>query len=400
MSGPDDTRKPGGVEDTLRDFWATRPVRPRRGGKLGGVSAAVGHRYGIDPVLVRVAFVVLTFYGGAGVMLYLLGWLLLPKEDTPTNSPPSMPMIVLLVLLLVPASFAVSDAAGLFGLALGGLAVYLLHRNHRRRDPVEPPRTEQSGTGNTWVYPTVNSGAEQHATAGTTEQEGPPSWDPLGAAPFAWDLPDPGEPQAEPEPEPPRPRRRSVTLVTLAIALLAIGFGTAFGLPVVTTTAVTLGVLGGGMVVGAFLHGGRGLIGFAVPVAALALLLNVLPGATWYGVSNQEVRPNGVAEIRDTYRTSVGNIELHLDDLRFPEGRTITTTTDVGLGNVSVYLPPNVDVRATCSVDTGATACLDDQRSGNDVSTTTIDHGADGRGGGQIVLDLHAGTGNVEVFRG
>ena len=46
----------------------------------------------------------------------------------------------------------------------------------------------------------------------------PPAWDPLGAAPFAWDLPEPGPVPA------PAPRRRSrVTPMTLAVALLAGG---------------------------------------------------------------------------------------------------------------------------------------------------------------------------------
>ncbi len=387
-------------------------MRPSRGGKLGGVSAAIGHRYGIDPVLVRVAFVVTTFYGGAGILLYLLGWLLLPKEGSSTSTP----MIVLLALLLIPCSYVVSDVPGLVGLALGGLALYLLHRNygdHRPADsatepPTEPPTesatesaTESTagpaveGANNTWVYPTVRSGA-----TGTTEsgREDPPSWDPLGTAPFAWDLPEPEDPP--PEPAPSRPRRRSVTLVTLAIMLLALGFGTAFGLPPAITTAVGLGVLGLGMLAGAFLHGGRGLIVPAVPMAVLALAFNALPADTWHGVGDQQVRPAGVAEIRDDYRKSVGNIELHLDDLRFPAERTITTGGDVGAGNISVYLPPNVDVRAKCSADMGQVNCLGRERQGDDISATAFDEGADGRGGGQLVLDLHAGTGNVEVLRG
>src|SRR5436190_23352233 len=69
------------VEDTLKDFWATRPRRPRRGRKLAGVASGIGLRYGIDPIVIRVAFVVATFYGGAGILVYLLGWLLLPEQD-------------------------------------------------------------------------------------------------------------------------------------------------------------------------------------------------------------------------------------------------------------------------------------------------------------------------------
>jgi signal transduction histidine kinase/phage shock protein PspC (stress-responsive transcriptional regulator) len=50
------------------------------GAILAGVCAGVARRLGIDPILVRVAFVVLTFAGGAGAGLYALTWALLPTE--------------------------------------------------------------------------------------------------------------------------------------------------------------------------------------------------------------------------------------------------------------------------------------------------------------------------------
>jgi signal transduction histidine kinase len=45
---------------------------------LGGVCAGIGNRYGIDPVLVRLAFVVATAAGGIGIALYALAWLVIP----------------------------------------------------------------------------------------------------------------------------------------------------------------------------------------------------------------------------------------------------------------------------------------------------------------------------------
>ncbi|NUS95024.1 MAG: PspC domain-containing protein, partial [Nocardia sp.] len=46
--------------EQLQQMWQTRPVRLPRRGPIAGVAAGFGHRYGIDPVLVRVAFVVST----------------------------------------------------------------------------------------------------------------------------------------------------------------------------------------------------------------------------------------------------------------------------------------------------------------------------------------------------
>ena len=60
----------------------TRPARPREGRQIAGVSAAIARRYDIDPVLVRVGFVVAAFYG-IGAALYIAGWVLLPDEPVP-----------------------------------------------------------------------------------------------------------------------------------------------------------------------------------------------------------------------------------------------------------------------------------------------------------------------------
>ena len=102
------TTRPSSVEDTLRDFWQTRPVRPRSGRRFAGVCVAIGLRYGIDPVLVRVAFVLAALYGGAGIALYLLCWLVFPQEGDPaiepgTREPTSAVLALVLVLALIPA---------------------------------------------------------------------------------------------------------------------------------------------------------------------------------------------------------------------------------------------------------------------------------------------------------
>jgi phage shock protein PspC (stress-responsive transcriptional regulator) len=54
--------------------------RPAEGRMIAGVAAGVARSLGIDPVIVRVAFLVLALAGGAGVPLYIAGWLLIPDE--------------------------------------------------------------------------------------------------------------------------------------------------------------------------------------------------------------------------------------------------------------------------------------------------------------------------------
>ena len=48
---------------------------------LAGVAAGLADYFGVDPLLVRIGFVVLALMGGVAVPLYLAGWLLIPEED-------------------------------------------------------------------------------------------------------------------------------------------------------------------------------------------------------------------------------------------------------------------------------------------------------------------------------
>lgn len=47
---------------------------------IAGVCSGLGRYLGIDPVLLRIAFVILALAGGGGVVLYVVGWILIPEE--------------------------------------------------------------------------------------------------------------------------------------------------------------------------------------------------------------------------------------------------------------------------------------------------------------------------------
>jgi phage shock protein PspC (stress-responsive transcriptional regulator) len=55
------------------------------GRMLGGVAVGLADYFDVDPVLVRIGFVVLGVMGGLAVPLYLAGWALIPDEDTDTS---------------------------------------------------------------------------------------------------------------------------------------------------------------------------------------------------------------------------------------------------------------------------------------------------------------------------
>jgi phage shock protein PspC (stress-responsive transcriptional regulator) len=64
--------------DDIRDLGRLRRSRTDR--RLAGVAGGLGRHLDIDPVILRVAFVVLTFFGGAGLLMYVACWLLVPED--------------------------------------------------------------------------------------------------------------------------------------------------------------------------------------------------------------------------------------------------------------------------------------------------------------------------------
>ncbi|HVM44415.1 MAG TPA: PspC domain-containing protein [Candidatus Thermoplasmatota archaeon] len=63
---------------------ATQPKRLRRdkqNGMIGGVCAGMAKYFDLDPALVRVAYVLISIFTAfAGVLVYLVLWMLIPAE--------------------------------------------------------------------------------------------------------------------------------------------------------------------------------------------------------------------------------------------------------------------------------------------------------------------------------
>src|SRR3954471_19317720 len=62
---------------------AHRLLRRSRSNRVAaGVSSGLGDYFGVDPVLFRVLFATSAFFGGAGILAYLLAWAAIPEEGT------------------------------------------------------------------------------------------------------------------------------------------------------------------------------------------------------------------------------------------------------------------------------------------------------------------------------
>jgi phage shock protein PspC (stress-responsive transcriptional regulator) len=57
-----------------------RLYRTREGRVVAGVCTGIAAYFGIDPTLVRLAFAVFTIFGGAGILIYLIAWIVIPEE--------------------------------------------------------------------------------------------------------------------------------------------------------------------------------------------------------------------------------------------------------------------------------------------------------------------------------
>jgi len=70
------------AEHAIDDADAAALRRPYAGRMVAGVAEGLARYFGVDPTIVRIAFVVLTVVGGAGIPLYLTGLLLIPSEGS------------------------------------------------------------------------------------------------------------------------------------------------------------------------------------------------------------------------------------------------------------------------------------------------------------------------------
>ncbi len=67
----------------------SRLMRSRRDKVIAGVCGGLGEYFNIDPVVVRLIFVLATLTSGIGFVLYPVLWLIMPKA--PSGMPPTFP---------------------------------------------------------------------------------------------------------------------------------------------------------------------------------------------------------------------------------------------------------------------------------------------------------------------
>jgi phage shock protein PspC (stress-responsive transcriptional regulator) len=77
ISGNDNTKK-----SNLKDKNFRRIYRDPDSRIIGGVCSGLAIYWNLDPSIVRVVFVILTIFGMAGLIIYLILWIVLPEAQT------------------------------------------------------------------------------------------------------------------------------------------------------------------------------------------------------------------------------------------------------------------------------------------------------------------------------
>ncbi len=81
--------QPTGTPPSAAPFQRPQLRRSGTDRMAGGVCGGLAEYSGVDSLLWRVGFVGLTIAGGAGVLVYLLLWVLMPPAQLPAEEPVS-----------------------------------------------------------------------------------------------------------------------------------------------------------------------------------------------------------------------------------------------------------------------------------------------------------------------
>lgn len=404
--------------DALRDFERLRRSTTDR--KIAGVAGGLGRHLNIDPTILRVLFVVLVFFGGAGLLLYGAAWLVVPEEGSDraaVSTTPGTRTAVLVVAAAISLLLLVGDSWGGFGfpwpLAILALVVVLVLVNRDRASTPQsgPPPGTLPTPGTAPVQGPAGYGQSAQGWVGdSTASYTAPVATAAGYAAPGYDAPavPPGTPgwapaAAAPAPRPPKqdrgPRLFGVTLAFVALALGVLGLYDVSGGSVVDAAyaALALAVVGVMLVWGSFAGRPGGLIFLGV-VASLALLVTgTVDEYGWNRPERVDVAPASAADLRDSYRMLAGSTVIDLtriDDLDELDGRTLEVRAEAG--EVRVIVPDGLDVDVAALVSVGGEIDVDgvrDEGPSPEV-VTQIDGGDDAP---DLTLDIELSVGRIDV---
>jgi phage shock protein PspC (stress-responsive transcriptional regulator) len=426
------TRADAGLEDgtvaagsDAEDDLAPRPrlLRGRDHKMLAGVCDGAGRYFDIDPVIFRVVLAVLSLTGGIGLIIYGMGWLIVPQEGERQSEahrllsgriegPPLIAVLMTLVGCGLYASMLGNGANQAFSLILLAATAGAVYWSMLRRSGGLDSEATAAAAA---VMVDVPPAAQAPPSPGGT-----PSWwrDPLAkdGPGYLWG-PDDG-PYGDIDRRQWKERKKavrrerswplSVTAFLLAGTAAAVGAGVSaqYQSPTAATEiglAGALSVYGLAFVIASFAGRARGGTVF-MSLLILAGLVGAasLPKdeagwtSTW--------RPADAAAVQPTYLRGAGSGNLDLTALDL-NGGTVSTHLKVRVGEAVVKLPPDLTLNVTYHVAVGDVLLSDHSHSGVDLKNDREEkplmltplNGA--RSTGTVNLRVDVGVGDLRVTR-
>ncbi len=306
-----------------------RLFRARSNRLIGGVAGGLGRYFGIDPIIFRIGFVALAFFGGAGLFLYLAMWLFVPVE--PRSGEPAPPRGAMGRRVALIAGLALLGWGGL--ILLGHLANVLFGRSWPVAAVLGAPALVAIAAGGGWLW------LRRRGAAGY--RPGPDARVVRCMLyGVAW----------------------TVALVTLGLlSALAAGAGAGVGTAAIGTA------LGLAIAASALGRGARWLI---VPTLAILLSAGVVFAAhadLHGGFGDRQYRPLSLTDLRSGYRLGAGRLELDLRGVRFPAGES-SLDLRLGAGELAVIVPRDVCVATDARIGGGYVRSLESEEGGLDLA--------------------------------
>lgn len=350
VSDSQGNQPPGPEQPVQPEPFLARLRRSKGNQMIGGVCGGLGRETGIDPLLFRVAFVMASFVGGAGMILYIAAWMFIPEEGSDIGG--------------VGKEFKATNDVQVrtFGMIAAGIIAFFA----------------ALGSG-PWMFGNWSNGAVWAlATAAIVagliywiiaESKNPkprasqptPAWTPSATHQQSAVYSTPaGQTNASayvpPAPKPVEPGGFKLTLLTLSTIAIAIGLLAYYA---ITTThleyrvyvAVALAITALGTLIGIRWGKPGPLITLGTVLSVMLLTPTVIPSIA---VGDAHVQPLTMHQLDNDVSHGMGSLTVDLRDIDpsvLLEGETINISNGIGL--TEVIVPRDVDVEVNANVGVG-----------------------------------------------